>query len=89
MGGGFTLIDAVLGSALAPFVTKGTVELFAYHEIQKITRGLAERYQEEMLAVIHAQKERYERCLQSLMMSGEAREALEQLGSQAAQLGEE
>jgi hypothetical protein len=89
VGGGFTLIDAVLGSALAPFVTKGTVELFAYHEIQKITRELAERYQREMLAVIHAQEERYERCLQSLMMPEEAREAFERLGSQAARLGEE
>jgi hypothetical protein len=82
VGGGFTIIDAVLDSVLAPFVTKGTVELFAYHEIQKITRALGERYQEALLSVMHAQKERYELCLQALMMPKESREKLQQLGRQ-------
>ena len=86
VGGGFTVIDAVLDSALAPFVTKGTVELFAYHEIQNITRGLAERYQEEMLSVMHAQRERYERCIQSLKMTKEPREALRELVRYASQI---
>ena len=89
VGGGFSVIDAVLDSALAPFVTKGTVELFAYHEIQKITRDLAERYQEEMLSVMHAQRERYERCLQTLTMTKEKRETLQELGRQAAKLNGE
>jgi len=87
VGGGFTIIDAVLSSALAPLVTKGTVELFAYHEIQKITRGLAERYQEALVSVIHAQEARYERCLQSLMMTDEAKGALLELGRQVAVMG--
>jgi GTPase SAR1 family protein len=89
VGGGFTVIDAVLDSALAPLVTKGTVELFAYHEIQSITRALAERYQEEMLSVMHAQRERYERCIQSLTMTREKRETLQELGRHAAQLNGE
>ena len=86
VGGGFTVIDAVLDSALAPFVTKGTVELFAYHEIQKITRSLAERYQEEMISVMHAQRKRYEHCLQSLMMSKEQRAAIQELRRHAAKV---
>jgi len=89
VGGGFTLIDAVVDSVLAPFVTKGTVELFAYHEIQKVTRELGERYQKEMLSVMEAQRERHERRLQTLLMPEEAREALEELGRQAAQASEE
>lgn len=87
IGGGFTLVDAILGSALAPFVTKGAVELFAYHEIQQITRGLAERYKEGMLSVIHAQQERYENCIKSLMMPNETRDTFQELGLKAAQFG--
>jgi GTPase SAR1 family protein len=89
VGGGFTILDALLGSALAPLVTKGTVEVFALHEIQKVTRELATRYREGLLSVIHAQKGRYEQGLQSLLMSPEAREGLQALTRQAAELSEE
>ena len=86
VGGGFTILDAVLGSALAPFVTKGTVELFAFHEIQKVTRELAERYRKGLLSVIRVQKERYEQALQSLLAPPEAEEHLLEMGRQAAEL---
>ena len=79
VGGGFTVLDAALDSALAPFVTKGAVELFAYHEIQKIARELAGRYQAGILSVFHLQKIRYEKCLNVLMTSSETRESLETL----------
>jgi GTPase SAR1 family protein len=89
VGGGFTILDALLGSALAPFVTKGTVEVFAFHEIQKVTRELAVRYQKGLLSVIQAQEERYEQCLQSLLISAETREDLRELTRQAAELSGE
>jgi GTPase SAR1 family protein len=89
VGGGFTVLDAALDSVLAPFVTKGTVELFAYHEIQKITRELAEHYQEELLSVLHAQRERYEGCLQSLLMPSDAMRTFEGLRQQITLLSEE
>ena len=76
VGGGFTVLDAVLDAALAPFVTKGSVELFAYHEIQKVTKELGKRYQEGLLSVVHQQLERYEHCLKSLTMPKEDLEAL-------------
>lgn len=85
VGGGFTILDALLGSALAPFVTKGTVELFAFHEVQKVTRELAERYRKGMLSVIHAQKERYEQCLQSLLPPAEASKYIKDLTQQVAE----
>jgi Dynamin family len=88
VGGGFTILDAALDSALAPFVTKGAVELFAYHEIQNITRELAERYQEELLSVMHAQRERYERCLQSLILPPHAMKVFQELGQQITRLSE-
>lgn len=89
VGGGFTLLDAAVGSALAPFLTKGTVELFAYHEIQKVTRELADRYREGLLSVIRAQRERYEQCLEALRMPSDAKEALPELKRQVAALSGE
>jgi hypothetical protein len=70
-GGGFTFLDAALDSVLAPFVTKGAVELFAYQEVRSIARELAKRYQEGLLSVVHQQRDRYQKCLQSLMPSEE------------------
>ena len=79
IGGGFSMLDVVLDSALAPFVTKGAVELFAYHEIQKIARELARRYQETLLAALHRQHEQYRSCLRSLMIPPEIFESLREL----------
>lgn len=70
VGGGFTILDAALDSALAPFVTKGTVELFAYQEIRKITRELALQYQEGLASVVALQRDRYRACVESLMTPG-------------------
>ena len=75
-GGGFTVLDAALDAALAPFVTKGAVELFAYHEIQKVAKELATRYQEGLVSVVRQQRDRYERCLKSLTTHLEDLEAL-------------
>lgn len=71
VGGGITLVEAVLDSAIAPFVTKGAVELFAYQELQKIAHSLAKRYQEGLLAVLRQQQDRYIDCLKSLSTSHE------------------
>jgi GTPase SAR1 family protein len=76
VGGGFTMLDAALDSALAPFVTKGAVEIFAYHEIRKIAKELAARYQEGLLSVLRRQEERYINCIQSLTTTHEARAAM-------------
>ncbi len=76
VGGGFSILDAALDSAIAPFVTKGAVELFAYHEIQKVARELARRYQDGLLSVMKEQEKRYEACLDSLLT---AREVVEKL----------
>lgn len=77
IGGGFTMLDAILGSALAPFVTKGAVELFAYHEIQQTARELAKQYQDGLLSVVEQQRDRYEQCLQSLLTPQEIIESLQ------------
>ena len=79
IGGGFSMLDMVLDSALAPFVTKGAVELFAYHEIQNIARKLAKRYQQTLLAALNRQREMHKRCLQSLMTPPGAIEYLREL----------
>jgi GTP-binding protein EngB required for normal cell division len=75
-GGGITVLEATLSSALAPFLTKGTVELFAYREIEKVGRELAKRYRKGLLSVVRQQRDRYEECIQSLMASPEMLEKL-------------
>jgi hypothetical protein len=77
VGGGFSILDAALDSAIAPFVTKGAVELFAYHEIQKVARELARRYQDGLLSVMKEQEKRYEACLDSLITAEEVVEKLQ------------
>jgi hypothetical protein len=76
VGGGFSVLDAVLDSALAPFVTKGAVEIFAYREIQKVARKLAKRYQQGLLSVVNHQLNRYQQCLESLMVPQDTVESL-------------
>ncbi|WP_028321527.1 GTPase domain-containing protein [Desulfatiglans anilini] len=87
IGGGFTMIDAVLDSALAPFLTKGTTELFAYQEIQKIARELADRYRSELLAVIDEQRMRYEQCLAATLTPPETVQRLDQWLKQRPRAG--
>jgi len=76
IGGGITLLEAALDSALAPFVTKGAVELFAYRELQKTARELAKRYQDGILSVLRLQRDRYEQGLQSLLTSQQTMDEL-------------
>lgn len=77
VGGGFGIVDAAIDSALAPFVTKGAVELFAAQEIRKIARELGARYQTGLTAPLGEQHERYRRCLQALLPSREVMARLE------------
>ena len=79
IGGGFSFVDAVVDSALAPFLTKGAVELFAYREIQRIARELSSRYEEGLVSTIREQRNRFARCLESLQIPEEAIEKLKDL----------
>jgi hypothetical protein len=84
IGGGITLLEAVLDSAIAPFVTRGAVELFAYHELQKVGRQLAEKYRESVKAVMRLQRDRYAACLESLQPPGAAVSGLRALARELA-----
>jgi hypothetical protein len=78
IGGGITILEAVLDTAVAPFVTKGAVDLFAYHELQKIVRDLGEHYREALTATLRTQRERYLECIRLLRVSPQA---LRELGA--------
>jgi hypothetical protein len=67
VGGGFSILDAALDSALAPFVTRGAVELFAAQEIRRIGAELGARYQDGLTAPIREQQDRYLRCLKPFL----------------------
>ncbi len=77
IGGGLSLIEVVLDSAIAPFVTKGAMELFARAEIQRVARELALRYEKGLLAIIDLQRNRYAEVATSLTPSPETIGALE------------
>lgn len=87
IGGGFTVVDAALDSALAPFVTKGAVELFAYNEIQRVARALAERYQNALISVLTEQKDRYIESLQSLLPPAATLQTLAELKQSVKRVG--
>jgi hypothetical protein len=85
VGGGFTVLDAILGSTLAPLVTKGAVELFATQEIRKITRELASLHRQGLLSVVEEQTRRYADCMERLVPFPETFKAVERLEERLSQ----
>jgi len=71
VGGGFSGLDAILDSVLAPFITKGSMELFAYREIKAVAKALAQQYQEALCSILERQKQRYEKALLDLLTKPE------------------
>ena len=67
-------------------MTKGAVELFAYGELQKVARQLAQRYQEGLLSVIEEQRDRYARHLESLRTPMETIAKVEELRKTVSRL---
>jgi len=86
IGGGLGFLDAAVDSLLAPFVTKGATELFAYHELQTIARELSKRYQDGLLSVIEEQRDRYSRRLDALRTPPETMRNLEELRKTVSRL---
>ena len=81
IGGGITLIEALIDSAVAPFLTKGAVELFVYREVQSIARELARRYQEGLMSVLTEQRDRFAACVDNHVTPKEMVLELEGLSS--------
>jgi len=86
LGGGFTMIDALLDSALAPLVTKGSAELFAFQEIRKLAREMAQRYRQGLLSIIREQQAKYEKAAEPFHISFEDLEKLELIALEVLQL---
>jgi len=76
LGGGISLIEAAFDSVFAPFLTKGSVELFAYGELKKITHQLNARYESGLWAIIEDQKKRYIDCFEEVTVPDEVIESL-------------
>jgi hypothetical protein len=77
IGGGLGFLDAAVDSLLAPFVTKGATELFAYRELRTVARELAQRYQDGLVSVVREQRDRYAARLESLRTPDETVTSLE------------
>ena len=76
LGGGISILEAVLDSVLAPFVTKGSAELFASREIKHIAQTLDRRYRESLVDVLRHQRDRYAECLTALTVPAGVVDAL-------------
>ncbi len=76
LGGGISLIEAAFDSVFAPFLTKGSVELFAYGELKKITGQLNARYESGLWTIIEDQKNRYIACFEEVTVSDETMASL-------------
>ncbi len=87
VGGGITLLEVVLDTAIAPFVTKGAVELFAYQELKKIGKELIDRYKQGITSVVGVQRDRYARCLKEHSSSEETLGALKTLAGELERAG--
>ncbi|MFW6325520.1 MAG: dynamin family protein [Desulfovermiculus sp.] len=66
VGGGLSLVEVLIDSAIAPYVTKGAVELFAYQELRTITRELSARLKEGIVGILAEQKDRYVQAMHEL-----------------------
>ncbi len=82
LGGGFGLLEAILDSFIAPLITKGSSELFAYNELRQIARELDSRNREGLLAILEEQKTRYHESLLSVTTAEETFELLRRLGKE-------
>ncbi|MDD5475083.1 MAG: hypothetical protein PHU03_01055, partial [Syntrophales bacterium] len=65
LGGGLALLELAFDTVLAPFITKGSVELFIYRELRSINREMNSLYQEGIRSIFEEQKERYVTVLES------------------------
>jgi len=79
IGGGISLLEAVLGSFLAPFITKGSAELFAFQEVRKVAMEMKRRYESGISSILEAQAARFENCLEGLLTDPETTKMLEDL----------
>ena len=85
IGGGIGVIEAALDSFLAPLVTKGSVSLFAYHEIQGIARELDAKYREGIQAILNEQENRYTSCMEPFLIQEDTIRELEDLKAELEQ----
>ncbi|WP_027370009.1 GTPase [Desulfovermiculus halophilus] len=79
VGGGLSLVEVVIDSAIAPYVTKGAVELFAYQELRSITRELSDRLEQGITDIVQEQKDRYVQAMRDLGPDEPALEAVREL----------
>lgn len=64
LGGGITLLEMALNTVLAPFVTRGSADLFAHRELKAIIKEMNDRYHFGIGEIFKEQRDRYARILE-------------------------
>ncbi len=85
IGGGLSLVEVLIDSAVAPYVTKGAVELFAYQELRGITRELSSKLEEGIAGIVREQRDRYIQTMHGLGPQAEAVQAVREWADWAEQ----
>ncbi|MBN1828265.1 MAG: 50S ribosome-binding GTPase [Deltaproteobacteria bacterium] len=76
LGGGITVLEVLLDTFLAPVISSGSVNVFAYGEVKTTLRRLNERYREVLTEIVDLQIKRYEQCIHSVLTQTEVVSAL-------------
>ena len=79
IGGGLSFFDAALDSVVAPFITDGSVRLFASQEVRRVAAEMNDRYEKALHGIIELQKERYARCMAAHTIPDDFLDTLEKM----------
>jgi hypothetical protein len=76
VGGGFTLLDAVLDSVIVPFIPEGLLRLQIIDYLKEIGARVDEKHRESLRGIVSEQAEHYKQALASLAPPAESVESV-------------
>jgi hypothetical protein len=76
VGGGFTLLDALLNTVIVPFIPKWLLNLKVLDVLREIGRRVDEKHRRALNAIVEKQAELYVTAFRSLLPSEETMENL-------------
>ncbi len=79
VGGGFTLLDALLNGVIVPFIPKWLLNLRVLDTLKEIGRRVDERHRKELRDILHARADLYVRTFSGLLPSRESVEKVRRL----------
>lgn len=79
VGGGFTLLDALLNGVIMPFIPKWLLNLHVLDTLKEIGRRVDERHRKELRDILHARADLYTGTFSGLLPSRESLDKVRRL----------